>query len=157
MRAQCPDRRWERGHGFLEAVEVDLTIGLIHDSYRRWERGHRFLLWMKISCWLVWLAVPCWLSLNKFLLRWWHVACWSLNTHRFCSVSPDLSRRFAPAVGLCWSLDWSGVWLDEDEPDFIIVDLLIIEYLLEELIASWLLVLQASLFGSQWELTWMIG
>jgi hypothetical protein len=29
------------------------------------------------------LAVPCWLDLNKFLLRWWHVACWSLNAHRF--------------------------------------------------------------------------
>jgi hypothetical protein len=28
---------------FLEAVEVDLTIGLVHDSYRRWEQGHRFL------------------------------------------------------------------------------------------------------------------
>jgi hypothetical protein len=38
---------------FLEAAEVDLTIGLVHDSYRRWERGRRFLLWMKISCCLV--------------------------------------------------------------------------------------------------------
>jgi hypothetical protein len=46
-------RHWERGRRFLQDVEVDLTIGLIHDSYRRWERGHRFLLWMKISCCLV--------------------------------------------------------------------------------------------------------
>jgi hypothetical protein len=46
-------RRWERGHKFHEAVEVDLTIRLVHDSYRRWERGRRFLLWMKISCCLV--------------------------------------------------------------------------------------------------------
>jgi hypothetical protein len=28
---------------FLEAVEVDLTIGLVHDSYRRWEQDRRFL------------------------------------------------------------------------------------------------------------------
>jgi hypothetical protein len=34
------------------------------------------------------LAVPCWLGLNKFLLRWCHVTCWSLNAHRFWSVSP---------------------------------------------------------------------
>jgi hypothetical protein len=68
-----------------------------------------------------------------------------------------LSHRFAPAVGLCWSLSWNGLWLDEEEPDFIIVDLLIIEYLLEELIASRLLILQASLFGSQRGLTQMIG
>jgi hypothetical protein len=47
------------------------------------------------------LAVPCWLGLNKFLLMWWHVACWSLNAHRFWSVSSDLSRRFAPVVRLC--------------------------------------------------------
>jgi hypothetical protein len=99
------------------------------------------------------LVVPCWLGLNKFLLRWWHVACWSLNAHWFWSVSPDLSRRFIPAVGLYWS----GVRLDEEEPDFIVVDLLIVEYLLEELVASRLLILQASLFGSQWGLTWMIG
>jgi hypothetical protein len=46
-------RRWERGRRFFEAVEVDQTIGLVHDSYRRWERGHRFLQWMKISCYLV--------------------------------------------------------------------------------------------------------
>jgi hypothetical protein len=26
----------ERGHGFLEAVEVDMTIELIHNSYHRW-------------------------------------------------------------------------------------------------------------------------
>jgi hypothetical protein len=39
----APNHHWEQGHGFLEAVEVDLMIGLIHDSYRRWERGHRFL------------------------------------------------------------------------------------------------------------------
>jgi hypothetical protein len=103
------------------------------------------------------LVMPCWLGLNKFILRWWYVACWSLNAHRFSSVSPDLSRRFAPVIGLCWSLDWSGVRLDEGEPDFIVVDLLIIEYLLEELITSRLLILQASLFGSQWELTRMIG
>jgi hypothetical protein len=45
--------RWERGHKFLEAVEVDLTIGLVHDSYRRWERCRRFLLWMKVSCCLI--------------------------------------------------------------------------------------------------------
>jgi hypothetical protein len=73
------------------------------------------------------LVVPCWLDLNKFLLRWWHVVCWSLNAHRFWSVSPDLSHRFAHAVRLCWSLSWSRVQLDEDEPDFIVVDLLIIE------------------------------
>jgi hypothetical protein len=103
------------------------------------------------------LAVPRWLGLNKFLLRWWHVACWSLNAHQFWSVSPDLSRRFTPAVGLYWSLSWSGVRLDEKESNFIIVDLLIIEYLLEELIASRLLILQASLFGSQWGLTRMTG
>jgi hypothetical protein len=48
--------RWERGHRFLETVEVDLTIGLIYDSYRRWERGRRFLLWMKISCCLIWAS-----------------------------------------------------------------------------------------------------
>jgi hypothetical protein len=29
------------------------------------------------------LAMPYWLGLNKFLLRWWHVACWSLNAHQF--------------------------------------------------------------------------
>jgi hypothetical protein len=46
-------RRWERGRRFLKVVEVDLTIGLVHDSYHRWERGRRFLLWMKISCCLV--------------------------------------------------------------------------------------------------------
>jgi hypothetical protein len=103
------------------------------------------------------LVVPCWLSLNKFLLSWWHVACWSLNAHRSWSVSPDLSHRFTPAVELCWSIDWSRVWLDEEEPNFIVVDLLIVEYLLEELIASRLLILQASLFGSQWGLTRMIG
>jgi hypothetical protein len=68
------------------------------------------------------LVVPCWLCLNKFLLRWWHVACWSLNKCRFWSVSRDLSSRFTHAVGLCWSLGWSGVWLDEEEPDFIVVD-----------------------------------
>jgi hypothetical protein len=39
--------------GFLEAIEVDPTIGLVHDSYHRWERGRRFLLWMKISCLLL--------------------------------------------------------------------------------------------------------
>jgi hypothetical protein len=99
------------------------------------------------------LTMPCWLGLNKFLLRWWHVACWLLNAHRFWSVSPNLSHMFAPAIRLCWSLGWSGVRLDEDESDFIIVDLLIVEYLLEELIASRLLVLQALLFGSQWGLT----
>jgi hypothetical protein len=99
------------------------------------------------------LAMPYWLSLNKFLLKWWHIACWSLNIHRFWSMSPDLSRRFTPTVGLCWS----GVRLDEEELDFIIVDLLIVEYLLEELIASRLLILQASLFRSQWGLTRMIG
>jgi hypothetical protein len=33
-------------------------------------------------------------------------------------------------------------------PDFIVVDMLIVEYLLDELIASQLLILQASLFGS---------
>jgi hypothetical protein len=103
------------------------------------------------------LILPCWLGLNKFLLRWWHVACWSLNAHQFWSVSPDLSRRFAPAIGLCWSLGWSGVQLDEEEPDFIIVDMLIVEYLLEEFIASRLLILQVSLFESQWRLTRMIG
>jgi hypothetical protein len=69
--------------------------------------------------------VPCRLCLNKFLLRWWHVACWSLNAHRFWSVSPDLSRRFTPAVRLWWSLGWSGVRLDEEKPDFIVVDLLV--------------------------------
>jgi hypothetical protein len=37
-------RRWERGHRFIEVVEVDMTIGLIHDSYHRWEWSHRFLL-----------------------------------------------------------------------------------------------------------------
>jgi hypothetical protein len=37
-------RCWDRGRRFLEAVEVDMTIGLVHDSYRRWDRGHRFLL-----------------------------------------------------------------------------------------------------------------
>jgi hypothetical protein len=42
----------------------------------------------------------------------------------------------------------SGVRLDEEEPNFIVVDLLIVEYLLEELIASRLLILQASLFTS---------
>jgi hypothetical protein len=94
------------------------------------------------------LAMPYWLGLNKFLLRWWHVACWSLNTHRFWSVSLNLSHRFTPVVRLCWSVSWSGVRLDEEEPDFIIVDLLIVEYLLEELIASRLLILQALLFGS---------
>jgi hypothetical protein len=103
------------------------------------------------------LAVLCWLGLNKFLLRWWNVACWSLNAHRFWSVSPDLSHRFTPVVGLCWSLDWSAVPLHEEEPNFIIVDLLFVEYLLEELIASWLLILHALLFGSQWGLTRMIG
>jgi hypothetical protein len=103
------------------------------------------------------LDVLYWLDLNKFLLRWCHVACWSLNTHRFWSVSPDLSCRFVPAVRLCWSLDWSGVCLDEEEPYFIVIDLLIVEYLMEELIASWLLILQASLFGSQWGLTRIIG
>jgi hypothetical protein len=41
------------------------------------------------------------------------------------------------------------VRLDEEEPDFIIVELLIVEYLLEELIVSQLLILQASLFRSQ--------
>jgi hypothetical protein len=46
-------RHWERGHSFLESIEVDLTIRLVHDNYRRWERGHRFLQWMKISCCLV--------------------------------------------------------------------------------------------------------
>jgi hypothetical protein len=95
------------------------------------------------------LVVPCWLG----LLRWWHIACWSLNAHRFWSVSPDLSHRFTPAVGLCWS----GVRLDREESDFIIINLLIVEYLLEELITSRLLILQASLFGSQWRLTRMIG
>jgi hypothetical protein len=92
------------------------------------------------------LAMPRWLGLNKFLLRWWHVAYWSLNAHQFWSVRLDLSHRFAPAVGMCQSIDWSGVRLDEEEPDFIVVDLLIVEYLLEELIASRLLILQASLF-----------
>jgi hypothetical protein len=29
------------------------------------------------------LAMPHWFSLNKFLLRWWHVAFWSLNAHQF--------------------------------------------------------------------------
>jgi hypothetical protein len=48
--------RWERGRIFLKAVEVDLTIRLIHDSYHHWERGRRFLLWMKISCCLVWAS-----------------------------------------------------------------------------------------------------
>jgi hypothetical protein len=38
---------------FFEAVEVDLTIELVNDSYHHWERGHRFLLWMKISCCLI--------------------------------------------------------------------------------------------------------
>jgi hypothetical protein len=47
------------------------------------------------------LVVPCWLGLNKFLLSWWHITYWSLNAHRFYSVSPDLSHRFAPTVGLC--------------------------------------------------------
>jgi hypothetical protein len=51
------------------------------------------------------LAVPCRLDLNKFLLRWWHVAYRSLNAHRFWSVRSDLSRGFTPTVGLCWSLD----------------------------------------------------
>jgi hypothetical protein len=102
------------------------------------------------------LVMPSRLGLNKFLLRWWHVACWSLNPYQFWSVSPDLSHRFTPAVGLCQSLGWSGVRLDEEEPDFIIVDMLIIEYLLEELIASRLLILQPSLFRSQWGLTRMI-
>jgi hypothetical protein len=73
------------------------------------------------------LAVPYWLDLNKFLLRWWHIAYWSLNTHQFWSVSLNLSHRFAPAVGLCWSLGWSGVRFDEEESDFIVVDLLIVE------------------------------
>jgi hypothetical protein len=103
------------------------------------------------------LVVPCWLGLNKFLLRWWHVVCWSLNAHRFWSVSPDLSRRFAPAVGLCWSLSWSGVRLDEEESNFIVIDLLIVEYLLEELIVSRLLIIQALLFIFQWGLSRMIG
>jgi hypothetical protein len=103
------------------------------------------------------LVVPCWLGLNKFLLSWWHVARWSLNAHWFCSVGPDLSHRFAPEVGLCWSIDWSGVRLDEEEPNFIVVDLLIVEYLLNELIAFRLLILQTSLFGSHWGLTRMIG
>jgi hypothetical protein len=97
------------GHRFLEAVEVYLTIGLVHDSYRRWERDRRFLLWVKIS-------------------------------HGFLEAAEvDLT------IGLCWSLGWSGVRLDEEEPDFIVVDLLIVEYLLDELIASRLLILQASL------------
>jgi hypothetical protein len=39
------------------------------------------------------LVVPYWLGLNKFLLKWWHVACWSLNAHQFWSMSPDLSHR----------------------------------------------------------------
>jgi hypothetical protein len=90
-------------------------------------RGHRFLLWMKLSCCLVWSSHAMLIGLEYFLLRWWHVACWPLNTHWFWSVSPDLSRGFAPAIGLCLSLGWSGVRLDEEEPDFIIVDLLIIE------------------------------
>jgi hypothetical protein len=94
------------------------------------------------------LVVPCWLGLNKFLLRWWHVTCWSLNAHRFWSMTPDLSCRFTLAVRLCWSLGWSVVRLDEKELNFIVVDLLIVEYLLEELITSRLLILQASLFGS---------
>jgi hypothetical protein len=33
-RVQSPDCWWERGRGFLEAVEADPMIGLIHDSYR---------------------------------------------------------------------------------------------------------------------------
>jgi hypothetical protein len=37
-------RRWERGSRFFEAVEVDLMIGLVYDNYHRWERGRRFLL-----------------------------------------------------------------------------------------------------------------
>jgi hypothetical protein len=65
------------------------------------------------------LAVPCWLGLNKFLLRWWHIACWSLNVHQCKNGSHDLSHRFAPVVGLFWSLSWIGVPLDEKEPDFI--------------------------------------
>jgi hypothetical protein len=57
-------------------------------------------------------------------------------------------------IGLVWiaigvESEYCGVRLDEEEPNFIIVDLLIIEYLLEELITSRLLILQASLFGSQ--------
>jgi hypothetical protein len=35
--------RWERDRRFLEVVEVDITIRLIHDIYYRWERGRRFL------------------------------------------------------------------------------------------------------------------
>jgi hypothetical protein len=68
------------------------------------------------------LAVPCWLGSDMLLSRWRCVARWSLNAHRFGSGSPDLSRRFSPAIRPCWNPGWDGVWLDEEEPHFIIVN-----------------------------------
>jgi hypothetical protein len=41
-------RRLERGHRFLEAVEVDLTIRLVRDSYRRWIEVADFLRLLKL-------------------------------------------------------------------------------------------------------------
>jgi hypothetical protein len=142
---------------FLKSSRADPAIGLVLIAIAAGSKVSDFWCGWRYYAASFRLVVPCWLSLNKFILRWWHVVCWSLNAHRFWSVSPDLSHRFAPVVGLCWSIDWSGVQLDEEEPDFIVVDLLIVEYLLEELIASQLLILHASLFGSQWGLTRMIG
>jgi hypothetical protein len=69
------------------------------------------------------LVMPCWLGLNKFLLSWWYVACWSLNTQWFWCVSPDLSHRFTPAVGLCWSIGWSVVQFSPSFRLVLVVDL----------------------------------
>jgi hypothetical protein len=123
---------------------------------------YSYLLGMNMCVALFGLAVPYWLGLNILFLSWWRVACRSLNTHRFRSGSPDLSRRFGPAVGPCYGSGWGRVQLDEDEPHFIVVDLLIVGYLIEELIAFRLvcpimLILRASFFGSHQWVTRMIG
>jgi hypothetical protein len=54
-----------------------------------------FLRW-RCSC-------SCSSGLNMFFLRWWCVACRSLNVHRFYSGSSDLFRRFGPVDGPCRS------------------------------------------------------
>jgi hypothetical protein len=100
-------------------------------------------------------------------LRWRYVACRSLTTHQFWIGNSDLSRRFGPMVGPCWSPSWGGVQFDEEEPHFDVVDLLIVGYMLEELttfrlLCPTMLILRASLFGSHQGLTrvikyWSLG
>jgi hypothetical protein len=96
------------GLRFLAAVEVDLMIGLVHDSYRCWERGLRFPLWMKISCCLVWASRAMLIGLEQVSSEL--VARCLLITQ--CISVLEREPWFVPHVHPCSRtvLKWSTAW-----------------------------------------------